>query len=63
METAIHDAEAAVVKLEATLADPAFFKTQGSKANVVIAELDAAKAKAAKLYARWSDLEALNAGG
>ena len=41
----------------------AFFKTHGAKANGVIAELDAAKAKAAKLYARWSDLEALNAGG
>ena len=62
METAIHDAEAAVAKLEAALADPAFFKTQGSKANAVIAELDAAKKTTAKLYARWSDLEALNAG-
>ncbi len=62
METTIHDAEAAVAKLETALADPAFFKTQGSKANAVIAELDAAKAKTAKLYARWAELEALNAG-
>ena len=63
MEAAIHDAEAAVAKLETSLADPAFFKTQGSKANAVIAELDAAKKTTAKFYARWSDLEALNAGG
>jgi ATP-binding cassette subfamily F protein uup len=61
MEAAIQAAEAAVAKLEALLASPDFFRTQGAKANAVIAELDAAKAKAAQLFARWEELEAIRA--
>ena len=61
MEAAIQAAEAGVAKLEALLASPDFFRTQGAKANAVIAELDAAKAKAAQLFARWEELEAIRA--
>ena len=61
IEAEIHAAEAAVAKLEALLASPDFFRTQGAKANTVIAEHDAAKAKAAQLFARWEELEALRA--
>jgi ATP-binding cassette subfamily F protein uup len=61
MGAAIHTAEAEVARLEALLATPDFFRTQGAKANAVIAELDAAKAKATQLFARWEELEAIRA--
>ena len=55
---AIH---AAVAKLEAQLASPEFFKTQGARANSVITELETLKEKTVKLYARWEELEAVRA--
>ncbi len=61
MEAAIQAAEAEVAKLEALLASPDFFRTQGAKANAVIAELDSSKAKAAQLFARWEELEKIRA--
>ena len=66
MEPLIQSTEAEVVRLEALLASPEFFKTQGAKANSVITELEGLKDKAVKLYARWEELEALrtaSAGG
>ncbi len=61
MEAAIHAAEADVARLEAMLASPDFFRTQGARASAVIAELDTAKAQAALLFARWEELEAVRA--
>ena len=59
MEPLIQSTEAEVVRLETLLASPEFFKTQGAKANSVIAELEGLKDKAVKLYARWEELEAI----
>ena len=59
MEAAIHAAEADVARLETMLASPDFFRTQGARASAVITELDTAKAQAARLFARWEELEAL----
>ncbi len=61
MEALIQSNEAEAAKLEAQLASPEFFKTQGARANAVIGELEALKAKIATLYARWEELEALRA--
>jgi ATP-binding cassette subfamily F protein uup len=61
MEAAIHAAEADVARLEAMLASPDFFRTQGARASAVIAELDTAKELAARLFARWEELEAVRA--
>ncbi len=62
MESAIHSAEASIAKIEATLADPEFYKKNAAQANTLIAELDAEKAKLAKLFERWEELEAVKSG-
>ena len=51
-------AEEAVAELEGKLADPEFQKNFAEIPGVV-AKLDAAKAKVARLYARWEELEAV----
>jgi len=61
MEEAILVAEEAVAELEAKLSDPEFQKNY-EEIPVTAAKLDAAKAKVAKLYARWEELEAVSAG-
>ena len=61
MEPLIQSTEAEVAKLEAQLASPEFFKTQGARANAVITELETLKEKTVKLYARWEELEAVRA--
>lgn len=59
MEAAIQVVEARVTEIEKTLADPDFYKKNAAQANALISELDAEKEKAAKLYARWEELEAI----
>lgn len=61
MESAIHSAEESIAKIEATLADPEFYKKNAAQANTLIAELDAEKEKLAKLFERWEELEAVKA--
>jgi ATP-binding cassette subfamily F protein uup len=58
MEESILAAEDAVATLEAQLNDPDFQKRY-EEIPAKVAELDAAKARAAGLYARWEELEAL----
>ncbi|MEK7951850.1 ABC-F family ATP-binding cassette domain-containing protein [Luteolibacter soli] len=60
MEETILHAEEAVAALEAKLADPEFQKNY-AEIPATAAKLDEAKAKVAKLYARWEELEALSA--
>ncbi len=60
MEAAIAAAEEDVVRLEQTFASPDFYKRHSQYAQLQ-SELDAAKAKVASLYARWEELEAINA--
>ena len=55
---AIGEAEDAVSVIEATLADPATFADDGSKARTLTAELERAKAEAERLTSRWEELEA-----
>ena len=57
MEGSIQAAEARVTELEATLNDSDFYATRGKEAPAVIAELEAARAEVARLYARWEELE------
>ena len=47
--------------IDAILNDPSFYITRSQEASDLSEELDAAKAKVAKLYARWEELEALKA--
>jgi ATP-binding cassette subfamily F protein uup len=62
IEAAIQEAEGDVAKIEALLGSADFYKTYGSRAPEVALELRAAKAKAARLYARWEELEAVRDG-
>ncbi|HWI56805.1 MAG TPA: ATP-binding cassette domain-containing protein [Bacillota bacterium] len=57
MEAAILASEQRVHELETTLNDPEFHATRSREAHELIAELEAAKAEVARLYARWQELE------
>ncbi len=62
IEEAILVAEARVHEIAATLNDAKFFSARAAEVPQVMAELGAARAEVARLYARWEELEALNAG-
>jgi len=51
-------AEEAVAALEARLSDPSLYAGPGDDAKRLAADLDAARAEATRLTARWEDLEA-----
>ena len=57
IEAAIQAAEARAAELEAALNDPNFYVTRAKEAPGLIAELEAAKAEVARLYARWEELD------
>jgi ATP-binding cassette subfamily F protein uup len=59
---AIDKAEGAVSALEALLADPSLYATRGSEVAPLQAKLEAAKAEAARLVARWESLETKKQG-
>jgi len=59
MEAAILASEAGVVRLEALFAAPDFYQQQGADWEKLEAELRAARAEVARLYARWEALTAL----
>jgi ATP-binding cassette subfamily F protein uup len=59
---AIDQAESAVQALEAQLADPALYATRGGEVAPLQAKLEAAKAEAARLVARWELLETKKQG-
>ena len=61
MEAQIHAVEAEVVRIEGLFANPDFFRKHAAQVNQLSAELDAAKDNAARLYARWEQLEAIRA--
>ena len=60
MEASIATAEEEVARLEQMFASPDFYKLHAQHAQLQ-GDLDAAKAKVAALYARWEELEAINA--
>jgi ATP-binding cassette subfamily F protein uup len=57
MEQAILTAEDQVSTLEATLNNPTFFSTRAAEAPKVIANLESARKKVARLYHRWQELD------
>lgn len=59
MEEAILQAETEVARLEEIFASPDFYKLHAQHADLN-AELAAAKAKVAELYARWEELESIS---
>lgn len=63
MEEVILRAEERVAEIEGTLNDPEFYAARAAEAPALAAELEAARAGVAALYARWSELEAFTAAG
>ena len=61
IEEAIGLAERKVTELEATLSNPAVFKDRPTDIHELIADLDTARAEVERLYARWSELDAIAA--
>jgi ATP-binding cassette subfamily F protein uup len=62
MEAAILVAEEHAAALEKTLNDPEFYATRAKEVSGLLTELDVAKAKVARLYARWEELEQIVKG-
>ena len=63
MEAKILEAEEAVGRRQAELADPAKIKALGAKLPEEMAALEAARAEVERLYGRWSELSELEAYG
>jgi ATP-binding cassette subfamily F protein uup len=61
IEETIGSAERKVQVLEATLSDPAVFKDRPTEVQGLVAQLDAARLEVERLYARWSELDAIAA--
>ena len=61
MEGQIHAAEAEVARIEGLFADPEFFRKHAAQVNRLTDELEIAKSKVTKYYARWEELEAIRA--
>jgi ATP-binding cassette subfamily F protein uup len=62
MESTIQAAEVEVARLEKLFADPDFYQQHGADWQKLQAELEAARKRVPKLYARWEELEAIKAG-
>jgi len=61
MEAQIHAVEGEVARIERLFADSEFFRKHATQVNQLTGELDVAKEKVPKLYARWEELEAIKA--
>jgi ATP-binding cassette subfamily F protein uup len=61
IETDILAAEERVSTLDATLNDPEFYITRSQEAERLIQELESAKSEVTRLYARWQELEEIQA--
>ena len=48
-----------MARIEGLFANPEFFRKYAAQVNQLTDELDAAKARVAKLYTRWEALEAI----
>jgi ATP-binding cassette subfamily F protein uup len=59
IEPQILATEEEVARIERLFASPDFHRTHATQTNELLAELAAARAKTARLYARWEELEAL----
>ena len=63
MEAALLAAEGRKAALEAALADPGTYRSDGARVPALRAELAVVAATVDRLYARWQELESLRAGG
>jgi hypothetical protein len=61
MEAAIQKAEENIARIEALFMEPDFHRNYGRQVNELTAELAAEKERAAQLYERWQELEAIKA--
>ncbi|HEY6228213.1 MAG TPA: ABC transporter C-terminal domain-containing protein, partial [Verrucomicrobiae bacterium] len=61
MEGAIQEAEQKIADLEALFLEPDFHRRHGHRTAEIQSDLASAKDHAAKLYARWEELEAIRA--
>jgi ATP-binding cassette subfamily F protein uup len=59
IEPQILATEEEVARIERLFASPEFHRTHATRTNELVAELASARTKAAQLYARWQQLEAL----
>ena len=57
IEPSVEQAEQRVAELEARLADPQLYQRPQQEATEVLAQLEQARAEAARLFARWEELE------
>jgi ATP-binding cassette subfamily F protein uup len=62
MEEQILTAEAEVERVERSFTDPDFFRRYGMQRRELEQQLTYAKAEVERLYARWSELEAIRTG-
>ena len=62
MEAAILAAEQNIARIEALFAEPDFHRQHGQRTPELTAELTAEKARVARLYERWQELEAIRMG-
>ena len=61
MEALILATETEIARIETLFASPEFHRTHAAQTNDLMAELAATKEKLTKLFARWEELEALQA--
>ncbi|MDB6112022.1 MAG: transporter, partial [Pedosphaera sp.] len=62
MEAQITEAEAEIARIEALFALPNFHQEHGQETEALLAQVEAGKAKLARLFARWEELEGINKG-
>jgi ATP-binding cassette subfamily F protein uup len=63
MERAILETEQEISETEALFASPDFHRQYGAQTTELNAKIASAKERAARLYARWEELEAIRAAG
>jgi ATP-binding cassette subfamily F protein uup len=61
MEAAIQEIERKIASLEAVFLEPDFHRAHGSRVQEINVELAAEKARLARLYQRWEELEGIRA--
>jgi len=61
MEAQIHAVDEEIARIEGLFASPDFHRTHATQTKQLLADLVAAKENLARLYARWEELEAIQA--
>jgi ATP-binding cassette subfamily F protein uup len=61
MEAQIHAVDAEIARIEGLFASPDFHRTHATQTNQLVTDLAVAKESLARLYARWEELDAIQA--